>query len=70
MCKTPKEDPESNLDIPNFGSASTWRTSSFYAFCKKEKEKEVNPNKMFKTLMPFDGQQIWMGGEKLRGDKS
>jgi hypothetical protein len=33
------------------------------------RRKEVNPNWMPKTLMPFYEQQILMGGEKL-GDKS
>jgi hypothetical protein len=36
---------------------------------KKEKKKK-NPKMILKTPMPFDGQQIWMRGEKLGGDKS
>jgi hypothetical protein len=36
----------------------------------KKGQKKVNPNMMLKTLMPFYKQQVWMGGEKLGGDKS
>jgi hypothetical protein len=52
--KNLKDDPKCNLDTLHFRIVSTWQTFSFNASCKKEEEKDVDPNEKTKTLMLFD----------------
>ncbi len=54
-------------DVLNLGNASTQWTSSFDGMPLK---KEVDPNKMPKTLMSLNGQQKPTRGKKSRGKPS
>jgi hypothetical protein len=53
LRKTSKKNKKTTRTSLNLKNVSTCQTSSFNMTCKKEKERELEPKGMLKTLMPF-----------------